>query len=147
MPRPRFALPGMVTISCIMYAFSLALLFRLRMIYPQGANRFVLLALLLLAVPELDTLQKLVALLPLGERSHQLFAEPPADRNHMSRALAQGITLYHTADQVVRVHRVRPDQALLLFDALFRYAVGFIAERKIHVRDGGNLKREDPRLL
>lgn len=35
----------------------------------------MLLALLLLAVPELLTLQKLVAFPELGERSHQLFAE------------------------------------------------------------------------
>lgn len=34
-----------------------------------------LLALLLLALPELFTLQKLVVLSLLGERSHQLFAE------------------------------------------------------------------------
>lgn len=35
----------------------------------------LLLALLLLALPELFTLQKLVVLPELGERSHQLFAE------------------------------------------------------------------------
>ena len=36
---------------------------------------FELLALLLLALPELFTLQKLLVLPELGERSHQLFAE------------------------------------------------------------------------
>ena len=36
---------------------------------------FELLALLLLALPELFTLQKLLVLSLLGERSHQLFAE------------------------------------------------------------------------
>lgn len=40
-----------------------------------NATPYELLALLLLAVPLLLTLQKLVALLPLGERSHQLVAE------------------------------------------------------------------------
>ena len=39
------------------------------------ATPFELLALLLLALPLLLTLQKLVVLLALGERSHQLFAD------------------------------------------------------------------------
>lgn len=39
------------------------------------ATPLLLLALLLLALPLLLTLQKLVVLLPLGERSHQLFAD------------------------------------------------------------------------
>jgi hypothetical protein len=43
--------------------------------YPNGASPLVLLALLLLALPLLLTLQKLVVLLVLGERSHQLLAE------------------------------------------------------------------------
>ena len=41
----------------------------------QGATPFELLALLLLALPLLLTLQKLVVLLALGERSHQLLAD------------------------------------------------------------------------
>ena len=40
------------------------------------ATPFELEALLLLALPLLLTLQKLVELLPFGERSHQLFALP-----------------------------------------------------------------------
>ena len=44
--------------------------------YPKGASPLVLLALLLFAVPLLLTLQKFVALLELGERSHKLLADP-----------------------------------------------------------------------
>ena len=45
------------------------------------ATPFELDALLLLALPLLLTLQKLVELLPFGERSHQLFAEPDCNKN------------------------------------------------------------------
>lgn len=41
----------------------------------QGAKRLVLLALLLLALPLLLTLQTLLVLPELGERNHQLLAE------------------------------------------------------------------------
>jgi hypothetical protein len=47
------------------------------------ATPLVLLALLLLALPLLLTLQKLVVLLPLGERSHQLFAEQKATKTEL----------------------------------------------------------------
>jgi hypothetical protein len=43
----------------------------------QGASPLALLALLLLAAPEVLTLQKFVALLALGDDNHQL-AEPPS---------------------------------------------------------------------
>ena len=45
------------------------------MIHPKGATPFALLALLLLGVPLLLTLQKLVLLLTRGDRSHQLLEE------------------------------------------------------------------------
>lgn len=44
--------------------------------HPKGARPFVLLALLLLALPLVLTLQKFVLLPLLGERSHQLLLEP-----------------------------------------------------------------------
>jgi hypothetical protein len=49
----------------------------------------VLLALLLLAVPEVLTLQKFVELLALGDESHQL-AEPPLSKTQ--RAVKQNVT-------------------------------------------------------
>lgn len=42
--------------------------------YPKGASPFALEALLLFALPFVLTLQKFVALLAFGERSHQLQA-------------------------------------------------------------------------
>lgn len=53
---------------------SLTLLVWVCEIYPKGASKFVLLALFALALPSLLTLQKLLVLLSLGERSHQLLA-------------------------------------------------------------------------
>ena len=50
-------------------------------VLPKGARPFVLLALLALAVPSLFTLQKLLELPLLGERSHQLFALPEMQQN------------------------------------------------------------------
>lgn len=56
----------------------MSVLFELR---NPKATPFELLALLLLALPLLLTLQKLVELLELGERSHQLFALPEMQQN------------------------------------------------------------------
>jgi hypothetical protein len=57
-----------------MALISLSLLFLPKQIYPKGASPLVFDALLLLALPFELTLQKLVELLELGERSHQLAA-------------------------------------------------------------------------
>lgn len=53
---------------------SLTLLVWVYEIYPKGASKFVLPALFASALPSLLTLQKLLVLLSLGERSHQLLA-------------------------------------------------------------------------
>ena len=46
------------------------------MVHPKGARPLVLLALLLLAEPSELTLQKLLELPELDDRSHQLLTEP-----------------------------------------------------------------------
>jgi hypothetical protein len=54
----------------------------------------LLLALLLLALPLVLTLQKLVLLLELGERSHQLLVEPrnPRLQKNTQREQGRGLT-------------------------------------------------------
>jgi hypothetical protein len=53
-------------------------------IHPNGAMPLVLLALLLLALPSLLTLQKLLLLPEYGELSHQLLADPQIEYVHIS---------------------------------------------------------------
>lgn len=98
------------------------------MVHPQGASRLELPALLLLAEPLLLTLQKLVALLALGERSHQLLALPPSDHVRMSGAFALGIAFHYSGDKVVDVHRVRTYQPLFFLYPFFADTVAFIAQ-------------------
>ena len=59
----------------------------------QGASAQELLALLLLALPLLLTLQKLLLLPELGERSHQLLAEPPQQPKSPQNTTRRDLTL------------------------------------------------------
>ena len=73
---------------------SLALLLRPKSLHPKGDSPFALLALLLFALPLLLTLQKLVALLTRGERSHQLLAEPSEDTAVLSKPYLLGLIYF-----------------------------------------------------
>ena len=57
------------------------------------ATPFELEALLLLALPLLLTLQKLLLLPELGERSHQLLAEPPQQPKSPQNTTRRDLTL------------------------------------------------------
>lgn len=97
------------------------------LVHPKGARPLAFEALLLFAPPFEFTLQKLLALLEFGERSHQLFADRANNRDAAGisklfrpdiRFIDFLIGVENAADQLVRLLGQVTDFELLIRDFL-----------------------------